>query len=160
MLNKNILFNQLTKQQKSALCHSVKSFVKKNLDKTDLLNSFLDDEKYYIELNSSRLYFIEEYLENDNFLKDLNFYFNECIKYYNYQRELEPIKQIQREFAKEQRKNAQEFKMSKELPTKKQISYYKSLCKKYSIELKNTTELSKLDLRNLIRDIKNEYQTD
>lgn len=160
MFSKNFLFNQFTKQQKSALCHSVKSFVKKNFDKPDLLENFIDNEKYYIVINSSRLSFIGEYLEDDSFLKDLKAYFNECIRYYNYQKELEPIKQVQKQIAKEQRKKAQEFKMSKEPPTKKQISFYKSLCKKYDIEQKDIQELSKLDLRNLIREIKDEHQTD
>lgn len=47
--------------------------------------------------------------------------------------------------------------MSKEPPTKKQLSYYKSLCKRYNIERKeNTEDLSKLDLRNEIERIINE----
>jgi hypothetical protein len=152
------LFNYFSKQQKSALCHSIKSYVKKNIDKDNLVDLYLEDEEYYIELDSSRVYFIKEYLEDTQFLKDLNSYFYECQKYYEYQKKLEPYKQQQKEFAKEQRKKARDFKRSKEPPTKKQISYYKALCQKYNIELKDLTNLSKLDLINLISGIKNEYQ--
>ena len=111
MLNKN--FDYLTKQQKSALCHSVKSFVKKNFGNDELMAKFLEDERYYIKVEASRLYFIKEYLDNERFLKELRFYFDECLKYYEYQLEQIPLE------------NA-----------------------------------SKLDLRNVIREIKNEYQTD
>ena len=159
MLKKD-LFPQFTKQQKSALCHSVKSYVKKNLEKSDLVDVFLEDELYYIKMGSSRLYFIEEYLEDSMFLRELRFYFNDCIKYYEYQKSLEPIKQAQKEFAKQQRKKAQEFKMSKEPPTKRQLFYYKSLCKKYGLDKMDTETLSKLELRDLIDGILNEYQRD
>ena len=47
--------------------------------------------------------------------------------------------------------------MSKELPTKKQLYYYEKLCKRYNLEIKNVEELSKLDLRNEIDRILNEY---
>ena len=50
--------------------------------------------------------------------------------------------------------------MSKETPTKKQLYYYEKLCKKYSIEKKNTDELSKLDLRDEIERILNEHSND
>jgi hypothetical protein len=47
--------------------------------------------------------------------------------------------------------------MSKEAPTKKQLYYYDKLCKRYSIEKKDVKELSKLDLKNEIERILNEY---
>ena len=47
--------------------------------------------------------------------------------------------------------------MSKEAPTKKQLYYYDKLCKRYSLEKKDVEELSKLDLRNEIDRILNEY---
>ena len=160
MLNQKDLFNQLTKQQKSSLCHSIKSFVKKNINNSDLFQNFIENELYYIEIGASRLQFLKPLFDNEYFLKELNFYINESVKYYEYQKSLEPFKLAQKEFAKTQRKKTQEFKMSKEPPTKRQISFYKALCKKYNIELQDLQTLSKLDLRNLIRDIKNEHQTD
>ena len=51
----------------------------------------------------------------------------------------------------------QEVKMSKEKPTKKQIYYYDKLCKRYSLEKKDVENLSKLDLRDEIERIINEY---
>ena len=47
--------------------------------------------------------------------------------------------------------------MSKETPTKKQLYYYDKLCKRYSIEKKDVESLSKLDLRDEIERIINEY---
>ena len=47
--------------------------------------------------------------------------------------------------------------MSKEEPTKKQLYYYDKLCKKYAIEKKDAENLSKLDLRDEIERILNEY---
>ena len=48
--------------------------------------------------------------------------------------------------------------MSKETPTKKQLYYYDRLCKKYNIEKKELT--SKLEARNEIESILNEYSRD
>ena len=47
--------------------------------------------------------------------------------------------------------------MSKEAPTKKQLYYYESLCKKYNIEKKDVTTLSKLDLKKMISEILDEH---
>ena len=66
----------------------------------------------------------------------------------------------QKAIAKEQRKKANEFKMSKEKPTKKQIYYYEQLCKKYNIEKQNTENASRLDMKNRISEIlENEQHT-
>ena len=43
----------------------------------------------------------------------------------------------QKEYAKEQRKKAQEFKMSKLKPTKKQLFYYEKITKAHNIEKKD-----------------------
>ena len=50
--------------------------------------------------------------------------------------------------------------MSKEEPTKKQLYYYEKLCKRYSLEQKDTEGLSKLDLRDEIERILNEHSDD
>ena len=47
--------------------------------------------------------------------------------------------------------------MSKEEPTKKQLYYYDKLCKRYSLEKKDTESLSKLDLRDEIERNLSEY---
>ena len=50
--------------------------------------------------------------------------------------------------------------MSKDKPTKKQLYYYDKLCKRYNIDKKEIENLSKLDLRNEIERILNEYSKD
>lgn len=159
---KNKIFLELAKTQKSAICNFLRALVKKsmNLSSDELLQKFLDDEKYYLEINSSRFEFLRDIIDDDGFLKDAKLYINECKKYYDYKKTQEPLIQAQKEFDKKKRKFLQEVKMSKEPPSKKQLSYYKSLCKKYNMEKKETHELSKLDLRNLIEEIIDEHKRD
>ena len=101
--------------------------------------------------------FLNNFIDDEKFIKEAGLYIQECVKYYDYKKSQEPFVQAQKEFDKKKRKFLQEVKMSKEPPTKKQIYYYKRLCKKYSIEMKEEKELSKLDLRNLIEEIINEH---
>lgn len=158
---KNRIFLELTKTQKSALCNFLRALVKKmpELLSSEILNKFLEDEKYYIEIDSSRFEFLKEFIDEEKFIKDAETYIKECKKYYEYKKSQEPLIQAQKEFDKKKRKFLQEIKMSKELPTKKQLSYYKSLCKRYNEDKKDTTELSKLDLRNEIDRILDEHKT-
>jgi len=162
---KNRIFLELSKTQKSALCHFLRALVKKcpDLSANEILNKFIEDEKYYLEINSSRFEFLEDFIENKTFISNAKSYIEECRKYYNYKKSQAPLIEAQKEFDKKKRKFLQEVKMSKEPPTKKQLSYYKSLCKKYcieKIELDGEIEtLSKLDLKNNIEEIINEHKT-
>ena len=113
-----------------------------------------------MELNTSRFPFLADVIDDDAFLKDTEAYIKECIKYYEYKEKQRPIIEANKAFEKKKRKFLQEVKMSKEKPTKKQLYYYDRLCKKYSIEKKNTDELSKLDLRDEIERILNEHSDD
>lgn len=160
---KNKIFLELSKTQKSALCNFLRALVKKlpELNVDEILEKFLEDEKYYLKINSSRFEFLNEYIEDENFISDAKIFIKECKKYYDYKKSQAPIIQAQKEFEKKKRKFLQEVKMSKELPTKKQLYYYKNLCKRYNIEKREDDEsLSKLDLRNLIDEILNEHKTD
>jgi len=159
---KNRIFLELTKTQKSALCNFLRAFTKKLPDfcVEEVLDKFIEDEKYYLEINSSRFEFLNDCIYDEKFISDTKLYIQECIKYYDYKKSQEPLKQAQKEFDKKKRKFLQDVKMSKEAPTKKQLSYYKSLCKGHNIERKDTKELSKLDLRNMIDEILNEPKTD
>ncbi|MBP7212297.1 hypothetical protein KBA27_05625 [bacterium] len=159
---KNRIYHDFDKTQKTALCNFLRALVKKSpeLSEEDVMQKFLDDERYYEEVHASRFEFLEKFLDDDAFLNETMLYISECKKYYDYKKKQEPIIKAQKEFEKKKRKFLQEVKMSKEPPTKKQIYYYKRLCKKYSIEMKEEKELSKLDLRNLIEEIINEHQTD
>ena len=159
---KNRIYQQFDKTQKSGLCNYLRSLVKQNLNLSlsEILNKFIDDEKYYLELNASRFPFLAEYIDDAEFLKDTEDYLKECIKYYEYKEKQRPIIEAQKEFEKKKRKFLQEVKMSKEAPTKKQLYYYERLCKKYSIDKKNVEEMSKLDLRDEIERILNEHSDD
>ncbi len=155
-IKKQIYIN-LTKTQKSALCNFLRALVKKSpeLDVNKILEKFIEDEKYYLEINNSRFEFLNELIDNEQFIKDTEKYLIECKKYYDYKKSQEPIIQAQKEFEKRKRKFLQEVKMSKEQPTKKQLYYYDRLCKKYNIEKKELN--SKLDARNEIDKILTEH---
>lgn len=154
---KSRIYLDFTKTQKSALCNFLRALVKKSPDfSTDeILNKFIEDEKYYFEINSSRFEFISDIIDEDWFLKDTAAYIKECRKYYNYKKSQEPYIQAQKEFEKKKRKFLQEVKMSKDEPTKKQLYYYERLCKKYNIEKKELT--SKLEARDEIDRIIEEH---
>lgn len=159
---KKEIYLDLTKNQKSALCNYLRALVKKSqeLSVYELWEIFVEDEKYYLELNCSRFEFVAELLDSDNFRKDTLKYLKECKKYYDYKEKQRPIIEANKEFERKKRKFLQEVKMSKEEPTKKQLYYYDRLCKKYSIDKKDVKELSKLDLRNEIESILNEHSDD
>ena len=159
---KSRIYPNFDKTQKSAICNYLRALVKQNLNLSysEILNKFLEDDRYYLELNSSRFPFLKEYIENGEFQNDTIDYIKECKKYYEYQKSLQPIKDAQKEFEKKKRKFLQEVKMSKDKPTKKQLYYYDRLCNKYSVEKKHTEELSKLDIKNEIEKILNEHSND
>ena len=155
---KSRIYLDFDKTQKSAICNYLRALVKQNLSKTcsEILDKFLCDEEYYLKQKSSRFPFLENFIDKDIFIKDTTAYINECKKYYGYKEAQRPFIEKQKEFEKKKRKFLQEVKMSKEEPTKKQLYYYDKLCKRYNIE-KKEGELSKLDLKNEIERILNEY---
>lgn len=150
----------MTKNQKSALCGFLRALVKKSpeLSVQDILDKFLEDERYYLEINASRFEFLADVIDDDQFLNDTELFLKECRKYYDYKKKQEPIIQAQKEFEKKKRKFLQEVKMSKEQPTKKQLYYYEKLCKRYGIEKKELT--SKLEARDEIDKILSEHEAD
>ncbi len=156
---KNLLFSNLTPRQKSQLLGTLKSYYKKfpNLSKTDIIDKFFEDEKYYLEIDNPHFEFMKDFFEDENFLKDIKKYFD-FLDYENEQKKLmQPYLDKQKELMKIQRKKAQEYKMSKLKPTKKQLYYYEKITKAHNIEKKDTTEASRLDVRNWIMEIINEY---
>lgn len=159
---KNRIYPAFDKTQKSGVCNYLRALVKQNLgmSSSEILDKFIEDESYYLELNASRFPFLEEFIEEKEFLKDTEDYIKECIKYYEYKEKQRPIIEANKEFERKKRKFLQEVKMSKEPPTKKQLYYYDRLCKKYSIEKKDVEDLSKLDLRDEIERILNEHSDD
>ena len=135
---KNQIYQEMTKTQKSALCNFLRALVKKSpqFSVEDILDKFLEDEKYYLEINNPHFEFLQNYLDDNKFLDETLLYLKECRKYYDYKKKQEPLIQAQKEFEKKKRNFLKEVKMSKETPTKKQLYYYDRLCKKYNIEKK------------------------
>ena len=156
---KKRIYQNFDNTQKNAVCNNLRALVKQNirLACAEILEKFIENEKYYLELNASRFPYLAECIDSEAFIKDTETYIHECLKYYKYKESQKPIIEAQKEFEKNKRKFLQELKMSKELPTKKQIYYYTRLCKRYGIEMKNVETLSKLDMRNEIDGILNEY---
>lgn len=153
---KSGIFNYLTKVQKSNICTFIAGFVKKNLEKSseDISKKFIEDQKYYLEINSSRFDWIAEFIDNEEFLKDLELYIKDCQRKYKYKETQKPLYEKQKAYLKEQRRQIKENKMSKEPPTKAQLYYYKKLCEKYSIENKiDEKNASRLDFRNAIDEV-------
>ena len=159
---KNRIYLDFDKTQKTAICNYLRALVKqhKEFGCEEILHKFTEDEKYYLELNASRFPYLENKLDDAQFISDSKDYIKECIKYYNYKEKQRPIIEAQKEFEKKKRKFLQEVKMSKESPTKKQLYYYDKLCKRYNIEKKDEHEFSKLDLKNEIERILNEHSED
>ncbi len=154
---KNQIYQDMTKTQKSALCNFLRALVKKSpqMSVEDIYDKFVEDERYYLEINNPHFEFLEDYLDSDKFMEESILYLKECRRYYDYKKKQEPIIQAQKEFEKKKREFLKEVKMSKEAPTKKQLYYYDRLCKKYNIEKKELT--SKLEARDEIDKILNEH---
>ncbi len=154
---KKQIYLDFSKTQKSALCNFLRALVKKSpeLSVDEIMQKFIEDEKYYHEINNSRFEFLKNLLEDEQFLKDTKKYLKECRKYYDYKKSQEPLIQAQKEFEKKKREFLRQVKMSKESPTKKQLYYYEKLCKKYNLEKKELS--SKLEARNEIDKILKEH---
>lgn len=151
---KNSLFLYLTSRQKSQLLGTLKAYSKKfELSAEDLAYKFLEDEKYYYDMNNPHFEFVMDYFEDDKFFKELKKFFDYCAWEKKQKQLLEPYLDKQKEIAKQMRKKAQEYKMSKLKPTKKQLLYYEKITKAHNIEKKDVQNASRLDLRNWIMEI-------
>ncbi|MBR1616843.1 hypothetical protein IJ670_01695 [bacterium] len=156
---KSSVFLYLTKRQKSQLLGTLKSYFKKFQEKSkdEIIQKFLDDEKYYIDMNNPHFEFVGEYFNSDVFYRDIKKYFVFLDFEQKQKAQMEPYLQKKKEQEKLLRKKAQEFKMSKLKPTQKQIKYYEKLSKAHNVELKDINTASRLDLRNWIMEIIDEY---
>ena len=69
---KKQIYLDLTKNQKSALCNYLRAFVKKmpSFSVEEFWEKFVEDEKYYIELNCSRFEFLSEVIDSEDFKRD------------------------------------------------------------------------------------------
>ena len=153
--NKNNIFPELSKTQKSSLLVHLKLFVKKhsNLNVQSILDEFIEEEYYYQEVGNPNFEWIFEHFEKDSFVNDIKNYIHFLLFNLEQKEKQKPFLEEQKKRAKEIKKQAQEFKMSKMPPTTKQIYYYEKLCKSHNIEKQETQNLSRLDLKNMINKI-------
>lgn len=156
---KKTLFLDLTHRQKSALLSYLQSFVKKNCgenraaSKYEILDKFLEEEQYYFKIGQTHFHFVVENLENEAFLAEILKFIEAVLYHLEMLEKQKPYADKQKEFAKQARKKAQDFKMSKELPTKKQLKYYEKLTKAHNLAPKCTEGASRLNLRDWILEI-------
>ncbi len=157
---KAIVFLYLTPRQKSQLLGTLKAYFKKfpNLSTDDLIDKFLEDEKYYLDIENPHFEFVKDYLNDDRFYNDLKKFFEFCTFEQKQKELIKPYLDKQKELMKIQRKKAQEYKMSKLKPTKKQLFYYDKITKAHNIEKKDTQNASRLDVRNWIMEILEKYE--
>ena len=66
---KKQIYLDLTKNQKSALCNFLRALVKKSPEAgvDEILEKFIEDEKYYLEINASRFEFLGEIIDDEQF---------------------------------------------------------------------------------------------
>lgn len=154
---KKQIYLDFTKNQKSALCNYLRALVKKsqNLSEKEIFDKFIDDEKYYLKINSSRFEFLKDILNEEWFQKDTEKFIHECKKYYDYKESQRPVIEANKAFEKQKREYLKKVKMSKEQPTKKQLYYYDKLCQKYGITKKELS--SKLEAMEEIDKIIKEH---
>lgn len=152
---KQNLFLYLTPRQKSQLLSFLKSFVKKhqNLGVDDILDKFIEEENYYFEIDNPHFEFIIDYFEDEEFLRDFKLFVKSVFEELKYKEAQKPIIEAQKAKAKEFRKKAQDFKMSKMKPTKKQLYYYEKVARAHGVPIKDTKDASRLDLRDWIMQI-------
>lgn len=152
---KQNLFLYLTPRQKSQLLSFLKSFVKKhsNLSVEDILDKFIEEENYYSEINNPHFEFILDYLEDEDFMREFKIFAKSVFEEMKYKETQKPIIEAQKAKAKEFRKKAQDFKMSKMKPTKKQLYYYEKVAKAHGVQMQDVSNASRLDLRNWIMEI-------
>ena len=152
---KQNLFLYLTPRQKSQLLSFLKSFVKKhsNLSVEDILDKFIEEENYYSEINNPHFEFILDYLEDEDFMREFKIFAKSVFEEMKYKETQKPIIEAQKAKAKEFRKKAQDFKISKMKPTKKQLYYYEKVARAHGIAMKDVSNASRLDLRDWIMEI-------
>jgi hypothetical protein len=151
---KKQIYQDLSKTQKSALCNFLRALTKKCPENT--LEKFLEDEKYYLEQGSSRFGFLADIIDDERFIKDTERFIRECKRFYEHKTSQEPLIQAQKAYLKEKRAFLRDLKWKSEPPTKKQLSYYNSLCKKYNVDKMAESEMSKFSLKEEISRILNE----
>ena len=78
---KNRIYLNFDKTQKSGICNYLRALVKQNsgLTCSEIMDKFLDDEKYYLEINASRFPFLADVIDDSVFLKDTEDYITQTL---------------------------------------------------------------------------------
>lgn len=144
---KNTIFLDLTKNQKADFLSFVKIYTKNYLacDEQSIFYNLLDEIEYYHKLGQGKFDYVD--VNNECHLADIKKYIKACKKYYEYKAAQHPLYEEQKRIQKEIKAKILEAKQKKEPPTKKQVSYYKSLCKRRGEEPQNIDEMSKYDIK-------------
>ncbi len=152
---KNSVFLYFTPRQRSQLASFLRSFVKKhqNLSVDELLDKFIEEENYYKDIGSIHFEFVIENFSNDEFLSDIKKFFSYVFWEFKQKEAQKPLILRQKAIQKEARKRANDFKMSKLKPTKKQLWYYEKICKAHNVAQKPLDSATRLDLKNWIMEI-------
>lgn len=155
-------FNYLTKIQKSSFISYIRIFVKKNqtLSEQDIYYKFLDEMAYDSSIGNVRFSWINDFLEEENFIKDLKTLIKNNLLKIKYKNSQKDYIEKQKVYLKIAGKKATEWRQSHEKPTARQISYYNSLCKKKGIENINLSDKSKFDLKIMIANLLENSNTD
>mgnify|MGYP005758924785 CR=1 FL=1 len=152
---KNSVFLYLTPRQRSQLVSFLRSFAKKHpkMNANELLDKFIEEENYYNDVGSAHFEFALENFSNDEFLSDIKKFFEYIFWELKQKEAQKPLIERQKALQKEARKRANDFKMSKLKPTKKQLWYYEKVAKAHNVPQKPLEGATRLDLRNWIMEI-------
>jgi hypothetical protein len=120
------IFNYLTQAQKSDFCQHISTFVKKHSEAEiqEILNLLFEEEKHYLLTGFSRFPWIEEYLDNSEFMEDLKLFIKENKMKLKIKEKQKVLYEKQKQYQKEQKvassvskaeKNAEKTAMLKKL---------------------------------------------
>lgn len=152
------VINTFTRVQRTSLLSHLKILTKKNPNDTEqeIVVKFLEEQEYLFSINQPMFEWLLPYIEQTEFIRDVRVIIKDNLKYISYYEKQKPYREKQKAFVKMVREKIKEDNMSRMKPTKKQISYYKALCRKHDIEEVDLTNKSRLDLKNMISELADE----
>ncbi len=140
----------LSKTQLSGILNSAKIFAKKHPEMAceELVSEFFDELFYLQKIGDAKFELID--LDDERLFKDVKNVMREYALKAAYQERNKEFLEKRKEFMRMARKKAAMYRAEREKPTSKQVSYYKSLCKKAGIEPETAENLSKADYMRMI----------
>ena len=152
------VINTFTRNQQVALLSHLKILTKKNPNATEqeIVVKFLEEQDYLFAIKQPMFEWLQPYIEETDFVRDVRVIIKDNLKYISYYEKQKPYREKQKAFIKMVREKNKEDKMSRMKPTKKQISYYKALCRKHNVDEVDLTNKSRLYLKNMISEMVDE----